>query len=302
MDFDQCGVCLKENSLLKNTYQIKKVISKSELSIVYMGENTKTGEIRVIKEFFPRELALRDLDNVTVISRLPSTKKKYEKLLKLFLNEADMLKGLDHKHIVTYYDHFEENGSAYIVMEHCEGKPLDRYVKDHQEGNQSLFFYKMLLALISALNYIHKQGIIHRDIKPGNIIIDNEGKPRILDFGSAVYYEKEHKHMIFTTTGYSPLEFYSENSRQGTYSDIYSLAATFYYTLSGIVPTDISKRIIEDRMSSVRKHNPKVSPILSSIIMWALAIQSEKRCFSLRFLRVSILLEIFVVKIKATLK
>lgn len=302
MRLAQYEICLQENTLLKNTYQIKKLISKSELSIVYMGENIETEEVLVIKEFFPNTLALRDLDDVTVLSRLPSTKKQYKKLLKLFLKEADILKMLNHESIVAHYDHFEENGSAYIVMEYCEGKSLEQYVQDCQGEDSSLAIYKMSLAVIRALNYIHKRGIIHRDIKPANIMVDLKGNPRILDFGSAVYLAKECSHMIFTTTGYSPLELYAKNSKQGVYSDIYSLAATLYYAFSGTAPVDVSKRIIEDKLKSVRKYNPKISPILSSVMMWSLAVQPRNRCFSLKFLSSAIVVEIFVDKMKTTLQ
>lgn len=294
------GVCLQENSLLKNTYKIKKVISQSQLSVVYIGENVETGKVHVIKEFFPKELALRDLDQVSVLSRLPSTRKKYEKLKNLFLNEADLLKRLTHEYIVAYCDHFEEHGTAYIVMEYCEGKTMQQYIKECQEENPSSAVYKILCALINALNYIHKQGIIHRDIKPSNIMIDLKGNPRILDFGSAIDRTKEEKPMIFTTNGYSPLEFYSGNSKQGAYSDIYSLSAVLYFALSGKVPKDISTRIIEDRLKSVRKYNPKISPILSTTITWGLAVQPKNRCFSLKFLRYAILLELLVGKIRGT--
>ncbi|MBE1555956.1 serine/threonine protein kinase [Sporosarcina limicola] len=298
----QDGISLKENTLLKNIYKVNKVISRSELSIVYIGENIKTKETQVIKEYFPRKLALRDLDHQTIISRLPSTKKKYADWMQIFLDEALVLKELTHGNIVQYHDHFEENGSAYIIMAYCEGKLLDQYIKENQWDYSSDFFYKTLIPLIEAVGYIHKKGIIHRDIKPSNIMIDNEGNPRILDFGSAVYYKKVEGHTIFTTSGYSPLELYSASSKQGVSSDIYSLAATFYYSLSGVAPLDISKRIIEDRMESVRKHNPKVSPIMSGIIMWGLAIQPSKRCFSLHFFTISILLESVIIKMEKWMK
>lgn len=195
------------------------------------------------------------------------------------------MKELVNGNIVQYYDYFEANGSAYIIMAYCEGQLLDQYIRENQEIYSADFLRKTLIPLLSAVKYIHKNGIIHRDIKPSNIMIDEEGIPRILDFGSAVYYKKDEGHAIVTTTSYSPLELHSASSKQGIPTDIYSLAAIFYYSLSGVAPLDMSQRLIEDGMKSVRKHNPKVSPIMSGIIMWGLAVQPKKGAFHYVFSR-----------------
>lgn len=298
MNLDQDEVCLPNNSLLKSTYKITKVISKSELSIVYLGINQETGQVLVVKEFYPNQLALRDLDDRTVLSRLPSTKKHYQQLMQQFLHEAAVLKRLCHQSIVAYQDHFEENGTAYIVMEYCNGKPFHQYVQDCRERNQLSDVYKALSSLTTALNYVHKQGIIHRDIKPSNILVDQEGAVKILDFGSAIHSAPNCTQRIFTTTGYSPLEFYSESSEQGVYSDFYSLAAVSYFALSGKVPLDVSKRVIEDDLASIRKQNEKVGLVLSTIIMWGLAVYPRKRFYSLAFFKTALSLNLYRCKLK----
>ncbi len=298
MQATQVELSLPINSVLKDTYKIKEVIATSKLSFVYIAENINEGNQLIIKEFFPNDIALRDLDNKTVVNRLPSTKQKFEDLKAIFLNEALIMQQINHHNIVKYMHHFEENESIYIVMEYYEGTLLDQYLKDFPINDREHLYTSIFLPLIGALSYLHKKGILHRDIKPSNIIVDSEGNPYLLDFGSAIFYKNDNDYQIFTSPGYSPLEQYSHISEQGVYTDIYSLAATFYYSLTDIIPLDSSQRIIEDKIENVRKYNEKVSIILSRTIMWGLAVHAKKRCSSLKIMEMAINFENIVKKTK----
>ncbi|MGE7912246.1 serine/threonine protein kinase [Lysinibacillus xylanilyticus] len=288
MQVIQGELSLPANSVLNDTYKIKEVIATSKLSFVYIAENIHEGSQLIIKEFFPNDIALRDLDNKTVVNRLPSTKQKFEDLRAIFLNEALIMRQINHRNIVKYIDHFDENESIYIVMEYYEGKLLDQYLKDVPINDRDHLYTSIFLPLIGALSYLHKKGILHRDIKPSNIMINSEGNPCLLDFGSAIFYKTAENYQIFTSPGYSPLEQYSNVSEQGVYTDIYSLAATFYFSLTDIIPLDSSKRVIEDKIENVRKYNEKVSIILSRTIMWGLAVHAKKRCSSLKFMGLAV--------------
>lgn len=294
----QVELSLPAKSVLNDTYKIKEVIATSKLSFVYIAENIHEGNQLIIKEFFPNDIALRDLDNKTVVNRLPSTKQKFEDLKAIFLNEALIMRQINHRNIVKYIDHFEENESIYIVMEYYEGILLDQYLKDFPINERDHLYTSIFLPLIGALSYLHKKGILHRDIKPSNIMIDSEGSPYLLDFGSAIFYKTAENYQIFTSPGYSPLEQYSNVSEQGVYTDIYSLAATFYFSLTDIIPLDSSKRIIEDKIENVRKYNGKVSIILSRTIMWGMAVHAKKRCSSLKFMELVVEVENIVNRIK----
>jgi len=287
----QLELSLPTNCFLNDTYKIQKVIASSKLSIVYIAENNNAGDKVIIKEFFPHEIALRDLDNKTVVNRLPSTKQKFKDLKEIFLNEAVIMQQIDHRHIVKYIEHFEENESIYIVMNYYEGMLLDQYLNKYQVNERDHLYSDIFLPLIDALRYLHKKGILHRDIKPSNIMIDSEGNPYLLDFGSAIFYKTAENYQIFTSTGYSPLEQFSNVSEQGVYTDIYSLAATFYYSLTNIIPLDSSQRVIEDKIANVRKYNKKVSVFLSQVIMWGLSVQAKRRCSSLKFMEWVITIE-----------
>ncbi|MED4354995.1 serine/threonine-protein kinase [Schinkia azotoformans] len=298
METSEKDIFLEKNALLKNIYKIKSVISYSDLSIVYLVDNQKNNKVQVMKEYYPKLLAIRDLDQKVVVCRLPRLKEKFEQLKKAFSQEAELLKILNHQHIVAYYDDFEENGTCYIVTEYCDGKQFDQFVKGDRKYILSSFFKKTILPLIDTLDYIHKSGIIHRDIKPSNIIIGQDGCPTIIDFGSAINLNETNSKTIFTTSGYSPIEFYSDCSEKGIYSDIYSLTATLYYFLTKSHPLDVSERIIEDRIEPIRKYNRRLSPLVSNVIMWGLAVNYKKRCPSLKFIKIAIYVEYLILKLK----
>lgn len=293
----QVDLSLPVNSVLNDTYKIKDVIASSKLSFVYSAENTCEGNQVIIKEFFPNDIALRDLDNKTVVNRLPSTKEKFGHLKAIFLNEALIMQQINHHNLVKYIDHFEENESIYIIMEYYEGMLLDQYLKNYSIHDRVHLYTTIFLPLIDALSYLHKKGILHRDIKPKNILIDSEGNPYLLDFGSATFYKTDENYQIFTSPGFSPLEQYSTISAQGVYTDVYSLAATFYYSLTNVIPPDISQRLIEDTIKNVKKYNNKVSTLLSQTIMWGLAVQAKKRCSSLKYMKLVITIENIVNRI-----
>lgn len=119
MDGKSNASALPRNTLLNGVYQIKKVISRSELGIVYLGREKETGKPVAIKEFYPAVLARRKADKRTVEIRLGNSLDKYDELLHSFMQEAELLSELKHPHLLKYLAHLEANGTGYIVMEYC---------------------------------------------------------------------------------------------------------------------------------------------------------------------------------------
>jgi serine/threonine protein kinase len=295
-------VHLSPGAYLHERYRIQSVISVSKLSVVYQvleaGEDsTETPSsplIRIIKEFYPRALSMRDLDGKTVLCRLPSTINKFNALLEAFLQEASIMGMLDHPHISRYMEHFQENGTAYIVMAYYPGITLDTYVREKLPASKEAmagFYRKTLLPLLDSILYIHEKGILHRDLKPGNVIIAEDGSPTLLDFGAAIYVGTKSCRPVFTSAGYSPLEFYSDKARQSARSDLFSLAAILYYCCSGQQPADVKERIIQDHLIPLRQNTKQVSPLLSGLVMWGLAVSQDRRCPSVRWLRAALRME-----------
>ncbi len=289
---------LKKGIMLKSRYEIRKTISISDLSIVYMAYDFLEGKDCVIKEHYPKGKVLRDTDSKTVIFKMPSFKDKYYEGLKLFLNEGEILKKFNHKNIARCIDYFKENDTGYVVMKYYEGKTLDEHMMEEKEFFISDELKKIFIPVVNALGYIHKKGILHRDVKPKNILINEKYGPVIIDFGSACKYKTKEKKKIFYTPCFSPLEYYSDKSRQGKYSDIYSLAATLYYYMGGKMPENVTNRVIEDKIESIEKFNKDISRFFSKVIMKNLSVDYKNRFSSLGAFKASMYIEYIILRKK----
>jgi serine/threonine protein kinase len=276
---------LQRNIILNSIYRIKKVLATSDLSIVYLAEDCPRQQKCVIKEFFPKQLVLRDIDQKTVIARKPSFQTKLRQANDVFLNEALILKTIRHPNIIRYLDHFTFYNTSYIVTEFYKGPTLEQYVQTEKKISMRQFLINIFIPILNAVAMLHQNGVIHRDLKPNNIIITKHNTPVLIDFGSAIRFLEPGKKKIFVTPGFSPLEFYSENSRQGGFSDLYSLAAMLYYYVCGKAPLEVTQRLIEDNLEDLRTYNEVISPWLAKVIMKSLAVDSQKRFKSLNLLK-----------------
>lgn len=268
----------KKTKLKQDKYMIKKKLSeKSNMSIVYLAYDMENKKKIVIKEYFPAKYALRDLDHKTLTCRSSTLYKKYEEKKQLFLKEAHVLKTFENDNIVKCYEYFEENNTAYIVFEYCDGKTLDKYIMKKKKNNIKDFFQNIYVPILDAVEYIHSKKYIHRDIKPSNIIVKNNGIPVLIDFGSVSEIENKSKREIFLTPGFAPLELYSEESRQGSYSDIYSLTAMLYYLIEEEVPIETPKRIFEDGFYECIDKNKNYDMNLKKLIKKNMHLDYKKR-------------------------
>ncbi|WP_300712636.1 serine/threonine-protein kinase [Limnohabitans sp.] len=178
---------------------------------------------------YPREFANRD--STFTIHAVGNTEDKdtFAWGLKRFLDEARVLAQLSHPNIISIKRFFEAHGTAYLVMEYCDGKPLDEIIRDHGPLNETEL-NGILFPLLDGLEHVHEKAFLHRDIKPANIFIRRNGSPVLLDFGAAKHEMTSHSKSVtsLATAGYAPFEQYSTKGKQGTWSDIYGLAATIY--------------------------------------------------------------------------
>lgn len=269
---------LTEGTILNERYLITEILGeRSNFSIVYKGVCKITSTSLVIKEFFPKNLALRDMDKKSVVCKSSSLQKRFNNGISTFRSEGSIMKRVKGKASVLCLDNFDENGTSYIVMKYHEGGDLEKVIKEGLFENYKEFIDKVINPLLDTVNAIHDMGYIHRDIKPSNVIIENGISPILIDFGSAVNISEDEEKDIFVTPGFSPIEFYSEKAKQTKAADIYSINAMIYYYLTGETPPEATNRIIEDTIKKPSEIIGKVPQNLEKLIMKNLSMDAKQR-------------------------
>ena len=235
---------LKNETILGGgKYKIISVIGQGGFGITYLAEHVFLGTKVAIKEFFPKEFCNRDEATNRLTLGTQSNKETMEQLKERFLKEARNIARLDHPGIVKVKDIFQENETAYIVMDYIDGRDLNEIVKHrgYLDENRAKYYIKKVG---NALNYIHDCRMAHLDVKPANIIIDNNDNPVLIDFGLSKQYDSQgdatSTMLHGVSPGYSAPELYTKGAVEtfSPESDVYSLAATLYYLLTGIRPPE----------------------------------------------------------------
>ena len=232
-------------------YQINKVLGQGAFGITYLADDINLDRPVAIKEYIPGQLSVRESDqSVSPISKEQQDDFKWG--LSRFISEAQTLTKFEHPNLVRVFNVFEANNTAYMVMNYEIGESLHQILKRKKSlGEDELT--SIMLPLMSGLEKMHEKGFIHRDIKPGNIFIRNDGSPVLLDFGSARQTRgRDNPQTLtnFVSPGYAPIEQYaSKSDRQGPWTDIYGMGATLYKAITGILPVaavDRSETIVHD--------------------------------------------------------
>ncbi|MGR8948364.1 MAG: serine/threonine protein kinase, partial [Gammaproteobacteria bacterium] len=215
---------LKNNHRL-HWYLIDRVLGQGGFGITYLAHDPNLDRYVAVKEYLPMELAVRDGDN-SVYPASEANGERYKWGLDRFIAEARTLAKFKHPAIVRVLSVFEENNTAYMVMEYERGESFQQ-VLDQRKDLSEQELLRIIGPLLDGLELIHANGFIHRDIKPANIYIRRDGSPVLLDFGSArqALGEQTKSLTSIVSPGYAPFEqYYSKSDRQGPWTDIYSLA------------------------------------------------------------------------------
>ena len=235
---------LKPGTLLQESkYKILRFIKSGGFGCTYEAEHTVFGERVAIKEFFPKDFCNRDEDSLHVTVGTQSKTALVAKLKRKFIEEAVALRRLSHPGIVKVADVFEENGTAYYVMDYIDGCSLDDIVKRGGAIPEAKAL-RYIRQVGVALDYVHSKNRLHLDIKPGNLMVDAEERVILIDFGASKQYDQANGEntstIIGMTPGYAPLEQYKRGglSDFSPATDIYSLGATLYKMLTGKTPPE----------------------------------------------------------------
>lgn len=269
---------LQPDTMLRE-YRIIKLLGEGGFGLTYLAFDTHLEKQVAIKEYMPAEHAVRESDS-KIVPRSSASEKTYKWGLNAFLNEAKTLAKFENPSIVRIYRFFKENGTAYIVMEYCQGGCLiDIISKDKPMDEQEL--KKIITSIVNGLQRVHKEGILHRDIKPDNIMFRSNGSAVLIDFGAArqAIGDQSRKVTTIITPGYAPLEQYSSKGKIGPWSDIYSLAAVAYLCITGEKPPDIMNRLHDDTI--VKLSDRLNSSAFLKAIDYGLNLQVDERPQSL---------------------
>lgn len=282
---------LLEETLLHEKYQIKKVLGQGGFGITYLAYDQTLQQNVAIKEYFPVKIVRRlgntlregqgeyELSATAMVYPQNGQEEKYLNGMKNFLEEAQVLFGkFDVEGLAAVKDYFEENGTAYIVMEYLSGPTLQEYEKEHKGKISEKQAEILLEPVINALAYIHSIGIVHCDISPDNLIFNKEGQLKLIDFGAAKNKKKE-KEEQYCKGGYTAPEQYLEKEFVGPWSDVYSLCAVWYEMLTGIKVPPAVERLQKDRLKNMKMAS-EVSEQTNNILKKGLSLEIQKRYFS----------------------
>jgi len=261
--------------LRQGAYSVGRVLGQGGFGITYKGSHTLLRRLIAIKEFCPFGCIRRGT------SLFPSTElsvEDFKNMKQRFIFEARTLARISHPSVPKAYDVFEENNTAYFVMEYLEGESLADILKRRQRLDEEEAI-RYIIQVGEVLETVHSSGIIHRDIKPENIIVCKDGRARLIDFGAAREFSRRltQPHSIIFTYGYAAPEQLSSIGRLGPFTDIYALSATLYQLLTGECPPSAPDRQMGIPLPDVRQLNPSVSQRVAEAIRIGMELDPAKR-------------------------
>ena len=275
---------LKSGVLLRDRYTVGTVIGAGGFGITYKAWDNTLENVVAIKEFFPQGLVLRDNTREGSVSNSVSVYNvqdvSFQHGKERFLKEArSIAKFNSNPGTVVIYDFFEENGTAYIVMEYLDGCNM----KEYMSTTGKVVPYEMLCSLIDTvcdvLKEVHYAGLIHRDISPDNIFMTKKGSFKLIDFGSVKQglSDSNLSSTIILKHGYAPIEQYAKSGNVGPWTDVYSFGATIYRLATGVLLQESVERIASDNVIDIHKLNDKLPLSFCNAVMKAISIQKVDR-------------------------
>ncbi len=279
------GVHLIPGTILHDRYLVGMVIGHGGFGVTYVAWDEKKKRKVAIKEYIPSEFSSHMPGDSRLAIFGGEKKEQFEAGKKKFIDDARLLSKYEKEPgLVSVYDSFEENNTAYMVMEFLEGEKLSDYIEKRGavSCNDAI---DMLMPIMKSLMELHKVNLLHRDIAPDNIFITKEGAVKLIDFGAARYATTSHSRSlsVITKPGYSPQEQYMSRGDQGPHTDVYSLAATIYKMVTGETPPEAWNRRVKyenenkDILIEPHKISKKISKIQEIALLNAMNVEIDRR-------------------------
>ena len=274
-----CSTLSNGMLLQSGKYRIERCIASGGFGNTYEITNMTFGRRYALKEFFIKGVAERMEDTITVSVPIATNQPLFESQKEKFKREAVFLSELNNEHIVHVQDLFEENGTAYYVMDYIDGESLSARMKRTGQPLHESEAMNILNQLLRALGAAHAKNILHLDIKPANIVVNNEGHVTLIDFGASKQVDLDKGFTLTTTSlaytpGYAPTEQIEQNKKRiGTWTDIYAVGATMYNLLTNQRPPLCADLVEDDALQLP----PTVSSQTEELIRWMMQPATQKR-------------------------
>ena len=274
---------LRVGTILHGTYKIESYLASGGFGNTYLAKNIEFDETYAIKEFFVKGVCQRDGDSTTISVSNAENTNSFEQQREKFKKEARRLRSLSNPHIVKVYDLFEENGTAYYVMDYVDGENLSARLKRTNAPLAESEVRNYLNQILDGLEAIHNEGMFHLDIKPANIMVDSHYVVKLIDFGASKQQSSVGGATMSTgisyTNGYAPSEQMAQSyDKFGPWTDFYALGATVYKLLTNQDPpsvSDLSEDETEDKHLALPM--PNVSEEMKKLVVWMMQVNRLKR-------------------------
>lgn len=268
-------------------YQIARVLGHGGFGITYLGWDANLQIKVAIKEFLPRDFARRNSQNGQISALPGEAEQHFVTGLQQFLDEARILaKFQQHPGIVSVLAFFRAFGTGYMVMEYIEGETLKSYLQRRGGRLNWQQTLDIFMQIMDALRAVHGAGLLHRDIAPDNIYLCSDGRIKLLDFGAARHALAGDSHsLVIVKPGFAPEEQYQGTFEQGPWSDVYSVAASMYFCLTGQTPPEALDRAARDTLQPPSAFGVTMPVAAENTLLNALAVKAWQRPQSIEALQ-----------------
>src|SRR3954469_8307214 len=266
------------NGYLLQNYRIASVLSCGGFSIVYLAYDENDQPV-AIKEYLPSQLALRkEGDALPSISDENLATFRYG--MKCFFEEGRSLARLSHPNVVRVLNFFRANETVYLVMRYERGRTLQKHIENRKGLPEETWMRATFAQLLNGLREVHRNKLLHLDIKPANVFLRTDGSPLLIDFGAARQTLTTEATTLAPTytPGFAAPEQYARSGELGPWTDIYSIGATLYACLAGAAPQPAHQRLKKDEVVPARKKwAEQYSRVLLDIVDWCLRLDHLER-------------------------
>lgn len=275
---------LRVGTILHGTYRVDGYLASGGFGNTYVATNIQFGERYAIKEFFLKGVTERDENTTTISVSNQENAATFEAQRDKFKKEAVRLRKLSSPHIVCVHDLFEENGTAYYVMDFVDGENLRDYIKKVGHPLDEATVWQVFDQVLDALEVVHSHGLFHLDLKPANLMMDQQGGVKLIDFGASKQMKAGSGATTSTavsyTNGYAPREQMEQAlDKFGPWTDFYALGATLYFLLTDQkppLPSDIDDDMTDDKHEALAMPD-SISDRLRRMVLWLMATDRRKR-------------------------